>query len=138
VTYTISKTFRFEAAHHLDGLPEGHQCGRVHGHSYRVTLELSNIELTGPGFVIDFGELKPVKTWIDSVFDHQDLNKVLQSWWKRIGLDEDTAPTSENLAYLIYWVIRDSHVSGLPLGHSPMLSAVRISETESSWAEYRP
>ena len=59
MTYTIWKSYRFEAAHHLGGLPPEHQCGRVHGHSYRVTLEIRSEGLTDPGFVTDFGDLKP-------------------------------------------------------------------------------
>lgn len=138
MSYTIWKSFRFEGAHHLTGLPEGHQCGRQHGHSYRVTVELSDDGLIGPGFVADFGQLKPVKLWLDTVFDHHDLNEVLGPWWKRVGLDEDTAPTSENLAYLIYWVIKESHISGLSSEVTSSVSAVKISETETSLAEYRP
>lgn len=138
MTYTIRKTFRFEAAHHLTGLPEGHQCGRPHGHSYRVTVELSEDDLVPPGFVADFGDLKPVKLWLDAVFDHQDLNEVLGPWWERAGLDYATAPTSEHLAELIYTVIKDSHISGVPWPVVNALSAVGVSETETSWAEYRP
>lgn len=29
---------RFEAAHHLPNVPEGHKCGRLHGHGFQVTL----------------------------------------------------------------------------------------------------
>jgi 6-pyruvoyltetrahydropterin/6-carboxytetrahydropterin synthase len=104
--YTIYKSFRFEAAHHLTGLPDGHQCGRQHGHSYRVTVILEADELVIPGFVADFGDLKPVKRWVDTVMDHQDLNEVLPEWWTRAGLDADTAPTSEHLAELVYTVIK--------------------------------
>ena len=137
MSYTIWKSFRFEAAHHLTGLPEGHQCGREHGHSYRVTVELSSEGLVIPGFVADFGDLKPVKQWIDSTLDHQDLNKVLGPWWIKAGLDEDTAPTSEHLAEMIYWVIREAHI---PVSSAVTMSvtAVKISETETSCAEFRP
>lgn len=137
MSYKIWKSFRFEAAHHLTGLPEGHQCGRQHGHSYRVTVELAGEQLTDPGFVTDFGDLKPVKRWLDTVFDHQDLNEVLGPWWVRVNMDKDTAPTSEHLAELIYWVIKQSHISGLSLGVTTGLRAVRIAETETSCAEYR-
>lgn len=134
--HTIWKSFRFEAAHHLTGLPEDHQCGRVHGHSYRVTLELTG-PLSSPGFVTDFGNLKTVKLWLDAVFDHHDLNEVLPEWFQRIGKAKDTAPTSENMAELIYWVIRESHIS-VPSEVAMALCAVKISETETSLAEYRP
>lgn len=138
MSYTIWKSFRFEGAHHLTGLPEGHQCGRQHGHSYRVTVELAGDILVEPGFVADFGDLKPVKRWLDSVFDHQDLNEVLRPWWITAGFDGGTTPTSEHLAELIYWVIKESHISGLPRAVTSSIIAVKISETETSCAEYRP
>jgi 6-pyruvoyl-tetrahydropterin synthase len=34
----ISKTFDFDAAHHLPFVSEGHKCRRMHGHTYRVEL----------------------------------------------------------------------------------------------------
>ena len=32
--------FRFEAAHRLPKVPEGHKCARLHGHSYRVRITI--------------------------------------------------------------------------------------------------
>ena len=58
--YRISKKWTFDAAHHLDGLPEGHKCARVHGHTWTVEVVLAAVTLTGPGFVTDFGELAPL------------------------------------------------------------------------------
>ena len=40
MTVTLTKEYRFEAAHHLPRVPTGHKCARLHGHSYRVTLEV--------------------------------------------------------------------------------------------------
>jgi 6-pyruvoyltetrahydropterin/6-carboxytetrahydropterin synthase len=34
----IYKKFSFESAHRLPNVPAGHKCGRMHGHSYRVTV----------------------------------------------------------------------------------------------------
>lgn len=123
MSWMIRKTFRFEAAHQLHGLPEGHQCGREHGHSYRVTLELTGNRLSGPGFVTDFGALKPFKDFVDDYLDHRDLNEVAP--------DE---PTSEVLAAWLFTVAKDV----LPSEVGQHLAAVKISETESSCAEFRP
>ncbi len=38
---TLFKDFTFEAAHRLPHVPEGHKCGRLHGHSFMVRLEIS-------------------------------------------------------------------------------------------------
>lgn len=31
----LFREFTFEAAHRLPAVPDGHKCGRLHGHSYR-------------------------------------------------------------------------------------------------------
>ncbi|GJF32581.1 6-carboxy-5,6,7,8-tetrahydropterin synthase [Kitasatospora sp. NE20-6] len=119
--HRISKTFRFDAAHLLTGLEPGHQCARMHGHSYEVTFVLTAEELDGPGFVTDFGELTPVKAYIDAELDHRVLNEVLP-----------LVPTSENLAeHLAGWFVE--HVEP---GIHGVLAAVRVSETPTSMAEF--
>lgn len=116
---TIGKTFTFEASHRLHGLPDGHKCARPHGHSYQVTVEVAAEELTGPGFVTDFGDLSPFGTYLDEHFDHRDLNDVL-----------DVEPTSELLAlHLAGWFL--DNVQPLIAGR---LIAVTVSETRKTWA----
>ncbi|MFE2728323.1 6-pyruvoyl tetrahydropterin synthase family protein [Kitasatospora sp. NPDC059327] len=119
MTLRISKQFAFSASHQLAGLPERHQCGRLHGHNYVVEIELSagREALTGPGFVRDYGDLSSFKGWIDEWLDHQHLNEVVAE-----------NPTAENLAIWIYeqWI-----------PEFPELTAVRVSETPKTWAEYR-
>ena len=61
MSHTIGKRFSFEAGHRLGGLPEGHKCGRLHGHSYTVEVMLTATALSGPGFVADFAALDPLK-----------------------------------------------------------------------------
>jgi len=55
---TITKDFAFSASHRLDGLPEGHQCARYHGHNYLVRVEIEGT-VDKVGFVVDYGALKP-------------------------------------------------------------------------------
>jgi 6-pyruvoyltetrahydropterin/6-carboxytetrahydropterin synthase len=122
VVYRIAKQFRFEAAHQLPGLPEGHQCGRLHGHSYTAEIWLAADVLTGPGFVADFADLAPVGAYLDGVADHRCLNDLIDS------------PTSERLAeHLYHWV-----VANVPLPPTCRVDKVRVSETAKSWAEYQP
>lgn len=121
MTVRITKEFSFSASHQLAGLAPGHQCARLHGHNYVIEIELSadRDSLTGPGFVRDYGELSSVKCWIDESLDHRHLNDVIQG----------QSPTAENLAIWIFekWA-----------GIYPELTAVRVSETPKTWAEYRP
>ena len=117
----IAKEFHFSASHVLHGLPDGHPCGRVHGHNYVLLLELAapRSGLDEVGFVRDYRDLDVVKRWIDDTLDHVHLNDVA-------GLAN---PTSEHLACWVFdqWSDR-----------IPELSAVRLSETPRTWAEYRP
>lgn len=121
--HRIGKAFQFEAAHRLGGLPEGHKCGREHGHSYTVEVILAGAELSGPGFVADFADLSPVKQHLGEIFDHQHLNLVLE-----------VQPTSENLARVLY----DWCAAELRLPQGAFVESVRVSETSATWAEYQP
>ncbi len=116
--YKITKQFHFSASHILLGLPDGHPCGRLHGHNYVVEIELSWRLLNEVGFVKDYGDLKVVKEFIDNHWDHQHLNDVLQA-----------NPTAENIAFILF---RKCRKMGLN-----QMSAVRVSETPKTWAEYR-
>ena len=112
--YNISKEFHFSASHQLTGLEDCHPCSRLHGHNYIVRVTLQG-ELNDVGFVVDYRELEPIKTWIDSVLDHQHLNNVFKF-----------NPTAENMARFIY----DKFKPSFPI------SSVSISETQKTWATY--
>lgn len=64
---------KFSASHVLHGMPKGHKCGNIHGHNYKVILYLGSITLDDKGMVMDFGDLKTIKDWIDSHLDHAHL-----------------------------------------------------------------
>lgn len=88
----VFKDFSFEAAHWLPNVPDGHKCGRLHGHSYRVRVNLVGTPNERDGWFIDFGDLKKeVKPTID-LLDHYCLNDLE-------GLEN---PTAENLARWIF------------------------------------
>ena len=121
MTYEIGKRFRFSASHQLPGLREGHPCSRLHGHNYTVEVVIGTDALVTPGFVTDFAELAPLKEHIDSALDHRHLNDVLS-----------VPPTSENLAaHLAHW-FTENVGPGIP----GRLLRVRVSETDTSWAEF--
>jgi 6-pyruvoyltetrahydropterin/6-carboxytetrahydropterin synthase len=120
MAYQISKQFHFSAAHRLEHLPVGHPCQRNHGHNYSVEVVLEAHEVDDRGFVVDYGDLSPIKHWIDEKLDHRHLNEVLPE------LEGQT--TAENLCRLLYAKFKPVF---------PQLAAVRISETPKTWAEYR-
>ena len=67
--YRIGKQFEFQATRTRDGAPDGS--------GFLVDATLTASALTGPGFVVDFGELAPLKRYLDQTFDHRDLDGVL-------------------------------------------------------------
>ncbi len=119
--FTLTKSFRFEAAHKLpkhDG-----KCQRLHGHSFLGSIVVQGMMLIeeGPkaGMLIDYGDLSNlVKPLLDHFLDHHYLNETT-------GLEN---PTSEELARWIFQRL-------LPL--CPQLVAVRIEETCTSAAEFK-
>ncbi len=116
--FHITKDFPFEAAHKLIGLPEGHPCTYLHGHSYRVRVELSSETLESPGFVQDYRELEDIKDFINNTLDHRYLNDIFPF-----------ETTAENMAKYIYDTFKEKH---------PLITSVAISETAKTWAKYRP
>ncbi len=115
---TLFKDFTFEAAHRLPHVPAGHKCGRLHGHSFRV-----RVEITGPvdhhtGWVMDFGELKTLFSPVLQQLDHYYLNDIP-------GLEN---PTSEILARWIWRQLKPQ---------LPMLSAITVKETCNAGCVYR-
>ena len=115
--FTITKQFSFSASHQLYNLPDDHPCSRLHGHNYIVEIELQSSGLNEAGFVVDYGDLRRLKRYIDSTLDHRHLNDVTQE-----------SPTAEWLAF---------HLFQYSIDLWPETSAVRISETPKTWAEYR-
>jgi len=87
----IWRRFRFEAAHKLPNVPEGHQCGRMHGHGFEVICHASqNIDNQDIG--VDFDHLEKIWQPIYSELNLSCLNDIP-------GLEN---PTSEMLAAWIW------------------------------------
>ena len=114
----IFKEFRFEAAHRLPFVPEGHKCGRLHGHSYRVTVHVSGPVDGERGWVMDFAELSAAIRPVYDRLDHYYLNEIE-------GLEN---PTSEVLARWIWDNLRTT---------LPGLERVTVYETCTSGCTYQ-
>ena len=114
----LCREYRFEAAHHLPRVPEGHRCRRLHGHSFRVEIFASGEVDPRSGFLLDFYDLDRAAQPIIAALDHRTLNEVE-------GLDN---PTSEQLCIWIWQRLA-------PL--LPQLSAVTLWETADARCTYR-
>lgn len=113
----IYKSFQIEAAHRLPNVPEGHQCARLHGHSFRVEIHVSGPVDEHAGWVMDFADVKRAFAPLHAQLDHHYLNDV-------VGLDN---PTSENLARWIWRGLKPA---------LPLLSRVVVHETCTSGCSY--
>ncbi len=114
----VFKEFGFEAAHRLPSVPEGHQCARLHGHSFRVQLHVRGPLEPELGWVMDFADIKAAFKPFLEMLDHNYLNDIE-------GLSN---PTSENVARWIWQKVRPS---------LPQLSQVVVRETCTSGCIYR-
>ncbi len=114
----ISKTFRFDAGHHLPNVPPDHKCARPHGHSYRVTVVVAGEVDERVGWVVDFGRIKEAVEPLVQRLDHADLN----------GVEGLSNPTSEIIAAWFWNHLRP---------RLPGLQAVEIRESETSSCTYR-
>lgn len=118
---TIAITEKFESAHFLPHVPPGHKCGRMHGHSYSVTLRISGRLRADKGWIVDFAEVRRALQPILKRLDHHLLNEI-------DGLDN---PTSELLAC---WIA--DHMRGPVEDLGATLVAVVVSETDGSEVAY--
>jgi len=56
IVMEIFKEFSFEAAHLLPNVAAGHKCGRLHGHSFQVTLYVAGEPGDNSGWIMDFAD----------------------------------------------------------------------------------
>jgi len=116
-TMKITQVFTFEAAHRLPNVPRTHRCYNLHGHSYRVELQVEGPVDPITGFVVDFFDVETAFEPLLLQVDHRYLNEV-------DGLEN---PTAENIAVWIW----DRTKALLP-----QVSRVIVYETPLCWAEY--
>ncbi len=100
------RAFRFEAAHRLPYVPEGHPCARMHGHGYRVVLEARGL---------DADQLAVLWAPVGAELDHACLNEILEN------------PTSERLAAWLWRRLRAQHGG---------LRRVHVQESEHSGCSF--
>lgn len=116
--HEVFTEIRFESAHRLPNVAEGHKCARLHGHSYRVQVTVAGALHPELGWVVDFADVRAACEPVREALDHRYLNEVP-------GLEN---PTSEVLAAWIW----DRLAPDLP-----GLAAVTVRETCTSGCTYR-
>lgn len=114
---TVTKQFRFEAAHslpHHDG-----KCKNLHGHSYMLEVTVAGKKhASGPkeGMIADFADIsKTIKEHIVSKWDHKFLNDIFPF-----------VTTVENLAEECFRILENTGME---------IERIRLWETPTSFAE---
>ena len=119
--FEICVEHTFAAAHALRNYHG--KCENLHGHNYRVQVGMEGELDPETGLLFDFAELKKQLRSTSSYLDHQNLNELEP--FTRIN------PSAENIARFIY----DEVKSALNV---ESLTYVRVWETDTSYAVYRP
>jgi len=112
--FSVTKVFSFEMAHQLTDC-YSNECKNIHGHSYKMEVTFSG-DIQKDGMIMDFKRMKEIVQPIVDEFDHTFMTK------ERFGVN----PTAENMASHVFNVIR---------GKTPLLTKIRLWETENCCAE---
>ena len=86
--YTLRVRTEFAAAHTLRGYPGS--CGRLHGHNWKVEVEIQARALDELGMGIDFREIRKTAREVTDALDHRYLNEIEPF--------TEINPTAENIA----------------------------------------
>ncbi len=115
----VVRPWRFHAAHRLDGLPDGHKCGRQHGHGYMAGAVMDQGHFEGAIDIVRM--LQPAGWFVRDQLHRQALNDALN------GLN----PTAEHLAQFLFAHFTEQlRINGI--------ARILVAETPGTLAEYRP
>ncbi|HSW50021.1 MAG TPA: 6-carboxytetrahydropterin synthase QueD [Bryobacteraceae bacterium] len=121
--FEISVEEAFAAGHSLRNYHG--KCEKVHGHNYKVQVTLEGGTLNEAGLLMDFVELKRVLHSAVERLDHEFLNDIPPF--------DVLNPSAENMAKYFH----DEVSKGLTAA-GIRVSAVKLWETDTSTATYRP
>lgn len=114
----LCREYRFEAAHRLPLVPEGHRCARLHGHSYKVEVALRGPIDEERGWLVDFYDMDRCVEPLIAALDHRTLNEIE-------GLDN---PTCERLCAWLWARLQPA---------LPGLCEITVWETVDARCSYR-
>jgi 6-pyruvoyltetrahydropterin/6-carboxytetrahydropterin synthase len=115
-TLKVNKTI--SAAHNLRGYKG--KCEKLHGHNWKVEVEVAGPKLNKLGMLMDFHDIKDELQEVLDKFDHAYLNEVPP--FDKIN------PTSENLA---------AHIFKVLVKQNPQLFKVTVWESDNACASYQ-
>jgi len=148
--YRIAKSITVESGHLLTKHPGA--CKFPHGHSRTIEVVLAADTLDERDMVCDFKALKQTILEFVVRFDHSMAintsdplyGAYREAYGDRIIPFERSDPTSEAMAKYIFEHVKHALINAVhnpvdplfPVRRVVRLERVRVTETESSWAEY--
>ncbi len=120
-TYTLKIVTEFASAHTLRGYPGA--CSRMHGHHWKLEVEVRATCLNDLGMAVDFKAIKQAAQEAAGLLDHRYLNDIAPF--------DHLNPTAENIAAWFYKEL--SRVLAAP---ERRIAAVTLWETERACVRY--
>lgn len=120
-SYRLKVLTEFASAHTLRDYPG--DCSRLHGHNWKVELEVETSTLDETGMGIDFKTMKNAAREVGNELDHRYLND-LEPFTK-------INPTAENIAAYMY-----REISSRLNSETVRVSAVTLWETDRACVRY--
>lgn len=133
----IRRIETFSAAHRLhndnlsaeENLRLFDKCNTLHGHNYKVEVEVKGEIDRTTGMVINISDLKKTMAEVLVQLDHQNLNEI--DHFKRNNIPT----TAENIVCFLFDQLSQK-ISELNLGLGVKLSSVVLHETEKNIVKY--
>lgn len=120
-TYLLRVVTEFASAHTLTGYPGA--CSRMHGHNWKLEVEVTARQLDHIGMGVDFKVIRQAARSLTDELDHRYLNEIPPF--------DQVNPTAENIAAHVY-----RGLSNRLNNARVQVSAVTLWETERACVRY--
>ncbi len=120
-TYTLKILADFASAHTLRDYPG--DCSRMHGHNWKLEVEVTAIDLNDHGMGMDFKTIKTATRELAKTLDHRYLNDIPPF--------DTINPTAENIARFFYQKLSDTLNNDIA-----KVSGVTLWETDRACVKY--
>ncbi|AZR81940.1 MULTISPECIES: 6-carboxytetrahydropterin synthase QueD [Piscirickettsiaceae] len=106
--FVLKTLLDFAAAHSLKNYPG--DCAKLHGHNWKIEVQVQGSKLNEIGMLVDFKEIKKHAKQVVAELDHTFLND--HPYFKELN------PTAENIAVFLYREIESRIQSDTVTMHS--------------------
>lgn len=120
-SYLLKVVTEFASAHTLRNYPGA--CSRMHGHNWKLELEVVASALDDVGMGIDFKQMKAAANEVGDRLDHRYLNEIEPF--------TEINPTAENIAAYMY-----REIAAILNSDTVRVKAVTLWETDRACVRY--